>query len=108
MHAGSGCSLLQLPTPLLPGHRGFPTSNAEATLQVETGPCPHHIFLLRAPGSGPHDALPPELRGALRLPGKRVASCRCLPARGPPARLLACPGPYIIAQLTTCAFVCAF
>ena len=45
--------------------------------QVETGPCPHHIFTLRAAGSGPHEALPPELRGALRLPG---ASGRAAPA----------------------------
>ncbi|PSC72095.1 outer dynein arm-docking complex subunit 3 isoform B [Micractinium conductrix] len=41
---------------------------------VETGPCPHHIFTLRAAGSGPHEALPPELRGALRLPESRVAT----------------------------------
>ncbi|KAL4452234.1 hypothetical protein ABPG75_007896 [Micractinium tetrahymenae] len=47
---------------------------------VETGPCPHHIFLLRAPGSGPHDALPPELRGALRLPESRVAAALASPA----------------------------
>ena len=36
--------------------------------QVETGPYPHHVFILRP--SGPHDALPAELRGALRLPGQ--------------------------------------
>lgn len=59
------CCMPTWPSPL--GHLAYLLD--PWPLQVETGPCPHHIFLLRAPGSGPHDALPPELRGALRLPG---------------------------------------
>ncbi|KAI3438095.1 hypothetical protein D9Q98_000537 [Chlorella vulgaris] len=39
---------------------------------VETGPYPHHIFTLRPPGS--NDALPAELRGALRVSEARVAT----------------------------------
>jgi hypothetical protein len=43
---------------------------------VETGPYPHHVFTLRPPG--PHDALPAELRGALRLPGEPRCCCHAV------------------------------
>lgn len=51
--------------PCLPARPHPPTRST--WLQVETGPYPHHVIILRP--SGPHDALPAELRGALRLPG---------------------------------------
>ncbi|PRW57512.1 Heat shock 67B2 [Chlorella sorokiniana] len=39
---------------------------------VETGPYPHLVISVRSAGS--HDALPAELRGALRLPESKVAA----------------------------------
>ena len=48
-------------------HHASLLSRCRCQVQVETGPYPHLVINVRSTGS--HDALPAELRGALRLPG---------------------------------------
>lgn len=51
----------------LHSHHACLLSRCRCQVQVETGPYPHLVINVRSTGS--HDALPAELRGALRLPG---------------------------------------